>query len=67
MTVDECAIVMAYTGVAMLTGDRLGIFYKYVEQLLGYPVWTHELPALAETIREKAKPDFIRLCQNATE
>ena len=30
MTDTERAIVMAYTGVCMLTGDKLEIFYKYI-------------------------------------
>ena len=29
MTKQECAVVMAYTGTVMLTGDNLGIYYKY--------------------------------------
>ena len=43
MTDSERAIIMAYTGICMLTGDRLEIFYKYVEELLERPIWTHEL------------------------
>lgn len=43
MTKQECAIVEAYTGIVMLTGDDLGIYYKYLEKILGRPVWTHEL------------------------
>ena len=66
MTVHECAVVMAYTSIVMLQGDRLNYFYEYVEQLLGHPVYTHELPALADLIRERATPDFIRLCETAT-
>lgn len=62
MTDREKAIVMAYTGVAMLTGDKLSVFYKYAEEILGRPVFTHEFATCAEEIREKAKPDFLRLC-----
>ena len=43
MTDKEKAIVMAYTGVAMLTGDKFSIFHKYIEDLLNRPVFTHEL------------------------
>lgn len=43
MTKQERAIVMAYTGIVMLTGNNLGIYYKYLEKILGRPVWTHEL------------------------
>ncbi len=67
MTNRECAIVMAYTGVCMLAGDKLGIFYDYVSEILGEPVWTHEFYTRADEIKEKAMQDFIRLCKEATD
>ena len=69
MTKQECAVVMAYTGTVMLTGDNLGIYYKYLEKILGRPVWTHEL-ALKEVqkeIKEKSLNDFLTLCKEATD
>lgn len=42
MTDRERAIITAYTGYAMLAGDKLGIFYEYVNSLLGYFPYTHE-------------------------
>lgn len=65
MTDSERAIIMAYTGVCMLTGDRLEIFYKYIEELLGRPVWTHELAdtKIMNEIKERSKSDFIALCR----
>lgn len=62
MTNRERAIVMACTGVSMLTGDKLGLFYEYVEEILGESVVTHEIALRAEEIKEKAKPDFLQLC-----
>ena len=62
MTNKERAIVMAYTGVCMLTGDNLNEFYKYLEELFGSPVYTHEIPYLAETIKQKSFNDFLKLC-----
>lgn len=67
MTKRECAVIMVYTGTCMLTGDDLDYFYEYISELMGRPVYTHELPALADDLKEKAKPDFIRLCREATE
>lgn len=32
MTIRECAVVMAYTGVTMLAGDNLGEFYRYANE-----------------------------------
>lgn len=65
MTDKEKAIVTAYTGVTMLTGDKLSIFYEYIESILGRPVWTHELAdkAVWNEIKEKSKVDFLRLCR----
>lgn len=63
MTDKEKAIVMAYTGICMLKEDKFNIFHKYVEDLMGRPVFTHEIGLLADEIKEKAKEDFIRLCE----
>ena len=62
MTDRERAIVMAYTGVVMLSGDKLDIFYQYVQEKLGRPIWTHEFIEQEETIKEMAKDDFLNLC-----
>lgn len=62
MTDKEKAIVMAYTGIAMLTGDKFEIFHKYVEEIMNRPVFTHELATYAEEIKERAKFDFLALC-----
>jgi hypothetical protein len=43
MTDRERAIVMAYTGYVMLVGNKLCEFYKYLEEILGRPIMTHEL------------------------
>lgn len=61
MTDREKAIVMAYTGIAMLTGEKIDEFYKYLAELYGRPVYTHEIVTL--DIQEKAKPDFVELCR----
>ena len=62
----EKAIVEAYTGFVMLTGDKIGIFYKYVEEKIGHPIMTHELASkeMQEVIKNAAKDDFIKLCEN---
>ena len=64
MTDKEKAIVMAYTGVCMLSGDKFKIFHEYVENIMGRPVYTHEMAikAVDDEIKEKAKADFIALC-----
>ncbi len=67
MTDKEKAIVMAFTGTCMLTGDKFNVFYEYVEKLMGRPVYTHELAFNADEIKEKARDDFIGLCKEDTE
>lgn len=61
MTNREKAIVMAHTGICMLEGEKLGVFYKYLNELYGRPVYTHEWVTL--DIKEKSKPDFLQLCK----
>ena len=63
MTDKEKAIIMAYTGICMLTEDKFHIFHKYIEDLMGRPIFTHEMGFLADEIKEKAKDDFIKLCK----
>ena len=62
MTEREKAIVTAYTGINMLEGEKFDEFYKYLNELYGRPIYTHEISFL--DIREKAKEDFIALCKN---
>lgn len=64
MTDKEKAIVMAYTGVCMLSGDKFKIFHSYIEDIMGRPVYTHELgiKAVKKKIKKKAKADFMELC-----
>ena len=65
MTDREKAIVMAYTGYTMLAGDKLGIYYQYVQEKLGRSVMTHELAyeEVQDAIREAAKEDFIAIAK----
>lgn len=67
MTKEECAIIMAHTGICMLTGEEFDIFHKYVENIMGRPIWTHEMGigSIADEIKEKSKNDFLKLCANA--
>ena len=65
MTDHEKAIVMAYTGYAMLVGDRLKTFYDYVESKVGYRPMTHELASqrFIVNLHDASKDDFIELCK----
>lgn len=67
MTKKECAIVMAYTGICMLKGEDIGIFYEYIAKLMERPVFSHELAneEICEAIKEKSLNDFLKLCKEA--
>lgn len=67
MTKQECAIIMAYTGTCMLTGDEFSIFHEYIEKLMNRPIWTHELAykEIWEEIKKKSEDDFMNLCKEA--
>ena len=60
MTKKEAAIVAAYTGY--LIGE-FGEMHKYVEEIMGRPVWTHEMAneEFMNKLREKIKQDFITI------
>ncbi len=56
----EAAIVSAYTGILIGKFDWMS---KYVEELLGRPVYTHELAnkEVVEQIRNAARKDFCNI------
>lgn len=66
MTKRECAIVTAYTDIAMLQGNDLKYLYEYLKELFGRPVYTHEFFGLADEIKRLSEKDFMDLCRNAT-
>lgn len=69
MTDREKAIVMAHTGICMLAGEKFGVFHAYIEDIMGRPVYTHELAiqSISDEIKEKSRDDFIKLCKEEQE
>lgn len=67
MTYRECAIIEAYTGICMLAGNERKYFYEYLEEIMGRPIYTHELVIddVYREIRNKSKPYFLELCATA--
>ena len=65
MTLEERVIVETYTGYCMRSGDERNAVYKYMEKLLGRPVYTHELAqeSVVKMLQEKSKDDFVNLCK----
>ncbi len=66
MTLRERLIISAYTGVIMCDFD---IFHKYITEVLDRPVFTPEFanPDVLEELKEKVKPEFLKLCGNEDE
>ena len=58
MTRREATIISAYTGYFIGELDDL---YKYLSELVGRPVYTHEIPAVLDEYHSRIKQDFIML------
>lgn len=69
MTKNEAAVIMAYTGQVMLTGEDFKIFHKYIERILNRPVSTHELgsESVQDEISRNSFLDFLDICKNAVD
>lgn len=65
MTLKERVIVESYTGYCMTTGEERNELYKYIANVMGRPVFSHELAdgEIISELHDKVKPDFIRLCR----
>lgn len=61
MTKREKQVVSAYTGVLMCKVDEL---YEYIEEIIGRPVYTHELAdkVVQDEIEEKSREEFLKIC-----
>lgn len=64
MTLKERVIVETYTGICMVTGNERNEVYKYQEEIMGRPVFSHELAdeKIQEELRLAALEDFKALC-----
>ena len=58
MTRREAAIVSAYTGYSI---GRLDDLYEYLSELIGRPIYTHEIPAVLDEYNDKISQDFVML------
>lgn len=58
MTRREAAIVSAYTGY--LVGEFSDL-HVYINEILGRPVFTHQLPDVKDEIIEKSRADFVAI------
>lgn len=62
MTKREKVVVSAYTGYLLCDMHDVHV---YIEEILGRPVFTHELASesIQNEIREKARPDLEAICK----
>ena len=69
MTLKERVIVETYTGYCMTAHTERDEVYKYMAEIMGRPVFTHELASkeIQDQLKEKAKADFIALCSSSLE
>lgn len=58
MTIREATIVSCYTGYFI---GSLGDIYKYLSNLEGRDVYTHEIPLMTEKHKERIKQDFVSI------
>lgn len=60
LTKEQAAIIGAYTGV--LCGEFSDL-HKKIKEIMGRPVWTHEMGSkkFTEELRKKAKPLFLSI------
>ncbi|XAO35374.1 hypothetical protein SEA_FRANCOB_210 [Streptomyces phage Francob] len=58
LTRREAAIISAYTGYLI---GPFSDMHEYIEEKFERPVWTHELPPLADKLRELSKEDFLAI------
>ena len=65
MTKSECAIISAYTEICLLQGQDLKYLYKYLESISGEVVYTHTIPYIITTHKDRIKKDFEKLCNEA--
>ncbi len=65
MTLKERVIVEAYTGYCMTTGNERNELYKYIADVMGRPIFSHELAdeEIISELHDRVKPDFISLCK----
>ena len=54
----EAAIVTCYTD--FLIGD-IGEVYKYLDEITGCAVYTHQIPEVCRRYRDRIKQDFISI------
>jgi len=66
LTKEQAAILGAFTGIMC---GPFSDMHKYVEKIMGRPVWTHEMAdqVIVDRIKEAAKADFMAMVYKGEE
>jgi len=55
LTVRDLAVISLYTEIVLVEGEDLKYMYDVLEKLEGRPVYTHEIPDLADKYKDEIK------------
>ena len=64
-TIEELAAISLFTDTVLLDSEYLKYLYSLAEKLEGRPVYTHELPKIADKHREELKSIVMDIYENA--
>lgn len=64
MTIREGAVLSEYTGI--LVCETFSPVNEYIEGIMERPVWTHEIPMLADEIKERSRKEFEEIIKTQT-
>ena len=67
LTKKEAAVIEAYTGVAMLVEDDRKYLYDYLSEVVGIPIYTHEIPHVVDVYKDEVKRDFVEICKSISD
>lgn len=59
LTKEQAAIIGLYTGIAC---GPFSDIHELAEKLAGHPIFTHQLPAMKEQLKELVRPHLIAIC-----
>lgn len=64
-TLEELAVISLFTDTVLLDGEYLKYLYSLAEKLEGRPVYTHELPKIADKHRDELKTMVMDIYEKA--
>ncbi len=61
MTEREGTVLSAYTGILMC--KTFAPVQEYIEEILGHPICTHEIPYMTDEIKKKSEEEFKKIIE----